>query len=143
MRETKVQINEQMQIAKSKEGKYLTFAFLERDHSLELEVVGWRQLHESDITYFKGIIHLWGNEIPVKQPLIFHDQDTATMCIVVFEYQEPFRHYFGIPFDGISNVLNLAEKDPATVTIVENEATDCFGGSQVQYNIVERVRIDE
>ena len=65
------------------------------------------------------------------------------MCIVVFEYREPVRHYLGTTFDSVSKVINLAEKDPATITIIENEAIDCFGGSQLQYNIVERVGIGE
>ena len=145
MKETVVQIDEQMQIAKSKEGKYLTFVFLEKDYGMELEVVGWTrfQVPVNKPENVMGVIHLWGNEIPVKRSIIFHDQYPATMCIVIFEYREPFRHYLGTTFDGISNVINLAEKGPATVTIVETEATDCFGGSQVQYNIVESVRINE
>ena len=144
MEETVVQIDEQMQIAKSKESKYLTFIFLERDHGLELEVVGWTRF-EPQINKAKDvreIVHLWGHGIPVIQ-VSDKARLTETMCIVVFEYREPFRHYFGITFDKVSNVINLAEKDPATVTIVETEATDCFGGRQVQYNIVESVRIDE
>ncbi len=116
-----------------------------KNYGSELEVVVWTRLQipankPADIM---GVIHLWGDEVPVKQPLIFHDQYPATMCIVVFEYREPFRHYLGAVVDAISNVMNIAEKDPATVTIVETEAIDCFGGSQVQYNIVERARIDE
>ena len=139
MKEIAVQIDEQIQITKSKESKYLTFAFLEKDHGLELEVVGWTRLQipVNKPENIMGVIHLWGNEIPVKQPPIFHDQNPATMCIVVFEYREPFRYCLGMPFDGISNVMNIAEKDPEIVTVVETEAVDCFGGSQVQYSIVE------
>jgi len=145
MKKISVQIDEQIQITKSKESKYLTFAFLEKDYGLELEVVGWTwlQIPVNKPENIMGVIHLWGNEIPVRQPLIFHDQDPATMCIVVFEYREPFRHYIGMPLDGISNVMNIAEKDPATVTIVETEAIDCFGDSQLQYSIVEGRRSNE
>ncbi len=145
MKETVTQIDGQMQIAKSKEGKYLTFALLEKIYGTELEVVGWTRLQipVNKPDNIMGIIRLWGDEVPVKQPLIFHGQYPATMCIVVFEHEEPFRHYLGTTFDCVSNVMAIVEKDPATVTITETEAIDCLGGCQVQYNIVEKVRIDE
>ena len=69
---------------------------------------------------------------------------TETTCIIIFEYTEsPYRHYRGKVVDAISNVMNIVGKDPATVTIVETETTDCSGGRQVQHNIVERLRINE
>lgn len=138
MKETITHIDEQTQIVKSKESRYLTFIFLEREHGLKLDVAGWTRFgvpaNKPENTM--GVIHLWGNEIPIIQiPGLTDLAETA--CIVIFEYSEPYRHYFGIVVDAISNVMNIIEKDPGTVSILETEALDCFGGRQSQYNIVE------
>ncbi len=143
MTRTAVQIDEQVQAARSKEGKYLTFAFLEKGHNkkLQLEVVGWAQfeVQPSKSGYTSGIVHLWGRKIPVKGPKILPGKDTAEMtdtaCIIIFKFSE---HYFGMVVNAISNVMNIAEKDPETVAVVETQIVDELGCGKVQYNIVER-----
>lgn len=146
MTKTAVQIDEQVQAAKSKEGKYLTFAFLEKgpDKKLELEVVGWTQLEvQSNKTgNIKAVVHLWGYEVPVGSPKTLAGTDTGEMtdttCIIIFEYSEPSKRYLGMVVDAISNVMNIAEKDPEISAIVETEIVDEFGYEQVRYNIVEQ-----
>lgn len=144
MKETVTQIDEQIQSSKSKQGKYLTFAFLENNHCLELEVVGWTQFQipENKSENTRGVVHLWGHEIPVIQTVGLINL-TETTCIIIFEFYEPCRHYQAILVDAIANVMSIAEKDPATVTIVETQAADCLGGTQVQYNIIKRPTIHD
>jgi len=140
---TAVQIDEQVQAARSKEGKYLTFAFLKKGHNkkLQLEVVGWAQFEvRSDKSEnVKRIVNLWGHEIPVMHPKTLSGRDTAgmtdTTCIIIFEYTE---NYLAMVFPTISRVMNIAEKDPETVAIIETKIVDELGSEQVQYSIVER-----
>lgn len=136
MKETVVQIDEQMQVAKSKNSKYLTFIFFERDHGLDLEVVGWTRFQEQTDVYgnVRGIVRLWEYEIPT---MLASNSTclTETSCIIIFEYSEPYRHYQGIVVDAFSNVMNIAEKDAASSAIIETEIEDQLGGKQIQYNI--------
>ena len=141
MTRTAVQIDERAQAAKSKEGKYLTFAFLGPDKKMELKAIGWTQfeVQPSKSGYTSGIVHLWGCKIPVKGPKILQGRDTAEMtdtsCIIIFEFSE---YYLGMVVNAISNVMILAEKDPETVAVVETQIVDELGCGKVQYNIVER-----
>lgn len=143
MTQTTVQIDEQVQAARSKEGKYLTFAFLDkgRNKKLQLEVVGWTQLEvRSDKSeHVKGIVNLWGHEILVIHPKTSSGRDTAEMtdttCIIIFEFSE---RYLGMAVPTISRVMNIAGKDPETVAIIETKIVDELGSEQVQYSIVER-----
>ena len=140
---TAVQVDEQVQAARSKEGKYLTFAFPEkgRNKKLQLEVVGWTQFEvwsdKSDNV--KGIVNLWGHEILVIHPKTLSGRYTAEMadttCIIIFEFSE---RYVGMMVNAISNVMNIAGKDPETMAVIETKIVDELGSEQVQYNIVER-----
>ncbi len=138
MRETVIQINEHIQAAKSKEGKYLAFIFLEGGQGLELEVLGWTRFKvpRSRLKNILGIVHLWGHEVPIIQRKDVAKL-TETTCVIIFEYPKPYKHYLGNVVDGIVNVMNIAEKDPATTTIIETEVEDQLGAKQVQYGIVE------
>ncbi len=143
MRQTVVQIDERVQAARSKEGKYLTFASLEKDHNkkLHLEVVGWVQLEvRSDKSEkVKWIVNLWGYEIPVVHSSTLSGRGTAeipdTACLIIFESS---KRYSGMAVNAISNVMNIAGKDPETVAIIETRIVDELGSEQVQYSIVER-----
>lgn len=113
-----MEIDERVQAAKSKEGKYLTFAFFEKDRGMKLEFVGWMQLSAQRAQpekhrCVKGIITPWGGGIPVIDLKFLHGRGlikmTDTSCIVIFEYSEPYKHYFGIVVEELSNVFNIAE----------------------------------
>jgi purine-binding chemotaxis protein CheW len=144
MTRTAVQIDEQVQAARSEEGKYLTFAFPEKGHDkkLQLEVVGWVQLEawSGKSENVKGIVKLWGHEILVVCPKTLSGRDTAEMadtaCIIIYEFSE---RYLGMVVDAISNVMNIAGKDPETVAIIETKIVDELGSEQLEYSIVERV----
>ncbi len=94
---TVTQIDREMQAAKSREGKYLTFAFLEKgsNKKWELEVAGWTELEAKWDKSGKmtGTVQLWGREIPVKgrgtSPCRDAFEMTSTACIVVFERSKP------------------------------------------------------
>jgi hypothetical protein len=109
------QINRQMQTAKSREGEHPAFAFFEKNHGMELEFVGWAKLKpQSDkADYIKGIVNPWGCEIPVIDIGILHGKGTTEMtdttCIVIFEHFEPYKYYFGMVVEEISNVINIAD----------------------------------
>ena len=34
---------------------------------------------------------------------------TGTTCIVIFEHSEPYKYYFGIVVEELSNVINIAD----------------------------------
>ena len=143
MTRTAVQIDERVQAARSKEGKYLTFAFLGKGHNkkMQLEIVGWTKLEvRSDKSeHVKGIVNLWGHEILVIHPKTSSGIDTAEMtdttCIIIFEFSE---RYLGMVVTAISRVMNIAGKDPETVAIIETRIVDKLGSEKVQYSIVER-----
>ncbi len=146
MIKTAVRIDEQLQVAKSKEGKYLTFLFQGNGHNnnMEMEVVGWTEFEvlSNKSENINGIVRLWGYEISVARPKILPGRNTAeitdTACIVIFEYSKPCKHYLGTVVDAILNVMSIAEKDPETLVIIETEIVDELGGEQVQYNIIEK-----
>lgn len=110
-----LQIGRQLQVARNKEGKYLTFAFFDKVHGMELEVVGWTRLrplpHKHDC--IKGIVNPWGCEIPVIDLRVLYGTGrtamTSTTCIVIFEHYESYKYYFGMVVEEISNVANIAE----------------------------------
>jgi len=113
-----MQVDKKMQVAKSKECNYLTFAFFEKEHGMELEFVGWTHLSAPGAQLgrhrcVKGLITPWGGGIPVIDLKFLHGKGSTEMtdssCIVIFEYSEPYRHYFGIAVEALSNVFNIAE----------------------------------
>ena len=109
------QMDRQVQTAKSKEGKYLAFAFFEKNHGMELEFVGWAKLkpQPDKADYIKGIVNPWGCEIPVIDLGVLYDKGatemTNTTCIVIFEHFELYKCYFGIVVEELSNVINIAD----------------------------------
>lgn len=115
MVETAIQMNGQLQVAESKEGKYLTFTFFEKDLGIKLEVVGWTKLrplpHKPD--YIRGAVNLWGCEIPVIDLRVLYGtgttEMTSTTCIIIFEHCELYKYYFGMVVEELSNVVNIAE----------------------------------
>jgi len=140
-----MQIDNEMQEAKSKEGKYLTFAVLKNslDKKFELEVVGWTDLKAmwNKSTKITGTVRLWGHEIPIKYIRISPGKGavemTSTACIIVFEYSEPRKHYLATVVDAISSVMVIAGKRPETVAVVETKTVDAIGNENVQFSIVE------
>jgi chemotaxis signal transduction protein len=113
--EAVMQLDRKVQAVKSKEGKYLTFSFLGKDRGLELEVIGWTQLlpQPARPDYIKGVISPWGSEIPVIDLRLLYGKGTTaltdTTCIVIFEHDEPYRYYFGMVVEELSNVVNIAD----------------------------------
>lgn len=138
------QIDMEVQAAKSSEGKYLTFAFMEKgpDERFELEVVGWTKLEakRDNSAGITGTIRLWGCEIPVRGLEVLPGRDTAAMpstaCIVVFEFSKRWKRYSGIIVRAISNVMVIAEKDPEAVAVVETKIADATGSEELQFGIV-------
>jgi len=109
------QIDGQIQAAKSREGKYLGFAFLEKDDGMKLEFVGWTKLtpQPDKPDYIRGVVNPWGCEIPVIDLRILYGKGTTelteTTCIVVFEHFEQYKYNFGIVVEELSNVINIAD----------------------------------
>jgi len=142
MIETVVRIDRSVQAVKSQEGKYLTFAFLEKDGAMQLEVVGWTSLQLQQ--YNSGIlqtVHLWDHEIPLKNLDAVmqygkNRQLTDTACILIFEYSEPHRKYLAILVDGISNVMTIAAKDASTAIVSETVTVDESGNRKFEYNLI-------
>lgn len=110
-----MQIDRQIQAAKSREGKYLGFAFLEEDDGMELEVLSWTKLtpQPNKPDYIRGVVNPWGCEIPVIDLRTLYGKGTTelteTTCIVIFEHSEPYKYYFGIVVEELSNVINIAD----------------------------------
>ena|GEM_PF-6182398 len=115
VKESVMQICRRMQTAKSKESKYLTFTFFEKDHGMGLEVVGWTELRPQldRPAYVKGVVNPWGCGVPVIDLRVLNGNGTtemtATTCIVIFECNEDYGYYFGIVVEELSNVMNIAE----------------------------------
>lgn len=103
----------QVQTAKSKEGKYIVFTFFEKNHGMELEVVGWTKLRQQPgkPDYIRGCVNPWMCEIPVIDLKILYGKGkiemTATTCIVILEHPGPYQCYFGIVVGELSNVINI------------------------------------
>ena len=115
MREAAIQIYRQLQAAKSKESKYLTFMFFEKDRGMELEVVGQTKLRPlpNKPDYIKGVVNPWGCEIPVIDLRVLYGKGTTeltqTTCIIIFEHCESYRYYFAMVVEELSNVINIAD----------------------------------
>ena len=92
----------------------LTFVIVEQAEQVELEVIGWKPLspQPDEPDYIKGMIPLRGAEIPVLDLEILtgagRTEMTQETCIVLLENPEPYKHYFGIVVEGLSNVINIA-----------------------------------
>ena len=106
-----------------------------------MEVVGWTELNERpDNPHIKGTVHLWEDDIPVKNSAA-SDAKTATKmpetaCIVVFKYTKPYEYYLAIAVDSISNVMNIAGKDPVSTASVETMVSGKLGQEQRKYETV-------
>jgi len=135
-------ITRSAQSAKSKEGKYLAFAFFERQGVLQLDVVGWTAFElKPENSGILGTVHLWGHEIPVKDiHRLLQDgeksQITATTCILIFEYSEPHKEYLAILVEEISNVMVIAEKEPSSAIVSETITIDESGNKKFEYHLI-------
>ena len=115
MTDRALQIDRQVQVTKSREGKYLSFGFFEKDYGTELEFLGWTELvpKPDKPDYIKGVVKPWECEIPVIDLRILYGkrptQMTDTTCIVIFEDSEPYRYFFGMVVGDLSNVINIAD----------------------------------
>ena len=141
MTKTVARITRSAQAAKRREGKYLTFAFFERDGAMQLDVVGWTTFQlNGDNSGIVGTVHLWGHEIPVKDHRLLQDGEKSqiadTTCIVVFEYSEPHKEYLAILVEEISNVMAIAEKDASTAIVSETVTTDESGNKEFEYHLI-------
>jgi purine-binding chemotaxis protein CheW len=115
MVEMVTQIERRLQTVQSKNGRYLTFTFLETKRGMELGVEGWTELKPlpDKPDYIKGVINPWGPEIPVidlralyrKRPTKL----TSTTCIIIFEHVEAYKYYFGMTVNDLSSVVNIAD----------------------------------
>ena len=109
-----IQSIRRIQTVRSKESKYLTFAFFEKDEGMQLKVLGWRKLKpESDKPdYVRGTVSPWGLEIPVIDLSALYKKGatkmTSTTCIVIFEHFVTYKYYFGLMVGCLSNVINIA-----------------------------------
>ena len=142
MTKTVARITRSAQASKSKEGKYLTFAFFERDGALQLDVVGWTPFElQPGNSGIVGMVHLCGREIPVKDlHRLLQDGEKSqiadTTCIVIFEYSEPCKEYLAILVEEISNVMAIAEKEPSTAIVSETITTDESGNKKFEYHLI-------
>jgi len=136
-----IQIDEQVQAAKSKEGRYLTFAFFEKGNGSELKVVGWTQprIWEGKPDTIIGLIKPWGHGIPVKKINYPRGTDITgmpeTTCIVIFEYHKPYKYYLAITAESIAHVMNIAEKDATATVITETMISNGHHDNQFEYRI--------
>ncbi|MHC4497726.1 MAG: chemotaxis protein CheW [Planctomycetota bacterium] len=105
----------EFQATESKNGKYLSFTFFEKNQGMELEVVGWTELTSRPDTpdYVRGVVNPWGCEIPVIDLRILYGKGTTgptdAMCIIIFEHTESYKYYFAIVVEELSNVINIAD----------------------------------
>ncbi|MHC4336924.1 MAG: chemotaxis protein CheW [Planctomycetota bacterium] len=115
MIQAKTQIDRQVQKTKSREGKYLAFAFLEKDTGMELEIVGWTKLRPKPDKpdYIRGVVNPWRCEIPIIDLGILYGKGATEIshsaCIVIFEHSDPYKYYFGTVVEELSNVINIAD----------------------------------
>lgn len=115
MTDVVIEFDKWQQASKNKKGECLTFAFFEKGHGMELELVGWTHLYpEPDKPdYFKGVIEPWGSKIPVIDLKILHGRGTTEItdrtCIVIFEHFEAYKYYFAMVVEDLSNVINIAD----------------------------------
>jgi len=110
-----LQIDGQVQTAKSKESEYIVFTFFEKNHGMELEFVGWTKLRPQPDKpdYIKGGVNPLSCEIPVIDLKILYGKGptemTASSCIVILEHPGPRKCYFGVVVDELSKVINIAD----------------------------------
>jgi chemotaxis signal transduction protein len=110
-----LQIDNQEQTAKRKEGEYLAFTFFEKSHGMELELAGWTKLglQPDKPDYIRGVVNQWGCEIPVIDMGILYGKGptemTPTTCIVILEQPEQREYYFGMVVAELSNIINITD----------------------------------
>jgi chemotaxis signal transduction protein len=110
-----LQIDNQEQTTKRKEGEYLAFTFFEKSHGMELELAGWTKLgpQPDKPDYIRGVVNAWGCEIPVIDLRILYGKGptemTPTTCIVILEQPEQHEYYFGMVVAELSNIINIAD----------------------------------
>jgi len=115
MLEAALHADAQKQTARSEESEHLTFTFFEKDHGMELEVVGLTKLRPgaSKPECIRGFVNPWGCEIPVIDLRSLYGKGrtrmTSTSCIIIFEHSESYKYYFGVMVEELSNVINIAE----------------------------------
>ena len=122
MTEALAQIDEQVQEARGKDGKYLTFALGQEEFGLEIlkvrEIIGYIDVTAIPQTpdYVQGVINLRGQVIPVVDLRAKFGMDTTERteetCIIVVEIAQNDRNVStGIVVDHVSEVLDIAEND--------------------------------
>ena len=110
-----LQIYNQEQIAKRKEGEYLVFTFFEKNYGMELELAGWTKLgpQPDKPDYIRGVVNPWGCEIPVIDLRILYGKGptemTPTTCIVILEQPEQREYYFGMVVAELSKIINITD----------------------------------
>ena len=148
MTRTAVQIDEQMQASKSKDGKFLTFVFSDhvRGKDTEFEVVGWTGIsvppNKPDIIH--GVVHLFGEEIRISNyscsPGYGGAEMPQTTCIVIFKRPPPYSNCRGMLFERIEDVMRITEQyneeSSLTGMVVEITHTDELRGKWLEYDIV-------
>jgi len=93
----------------------MTFAFVEKNGGNELEFVGWPALRvpQQKPRLIRGFVNPWGCEIAVVDlKALWSDRTTriaTSACIIIFEYVQVNKFYFGILVDELKNVINVAD----------------------------------
>ncbi|MHC4362096.1 MAG: chemotaxis protein CheW [Planctomycetota bacterium] len=106
---------EEYYATESKNGRYLSFTFFEKNHGMELEVLGWTELTSRPDApdYVRGVVNPWGCEIPVIDLRILYGKGAAVptdaMCIIIFEHTQSYEYYFAIVVEELSNVINIVD----------------------------------
>lgn len=113
-------INEKVNTARAKAGKYLTFALGVEEYGLEIlkvrEIIGYMETTSVPQMpdYVKGVINLRGQVIPVIDIRAKFAMDTAEVtdqtCIIVVEIDRDGSNFStGIVVDNVSEVLDIPE----------------------------------
>ena len=103
------------QVAQDRIGSYLTFNLTEKDEGIVLKFCGRMELRSlpGRPPFIKGAVNPWGCDIPIIDlQVLYHGRPTpmtTRACIVLFEYHEPHKCYFGTVVGNISSVLNIAD----------------------------------
>jgi len=105
-----------------KEGKYLTFTLANEEYGLEIlkvrEIIGYKEITAVPQTpcYFKGVINLRGQVIPVVDLRVKFGMETTDIteetCIIVVETGQGTRSFStGIVVDHVEEVLDIAAEN--------------------------------
>ncbi len=106
----------------NKEGKYITFTLCEQEYGIDIlkikEIVGMREIRTVPKTpdYYKGVIDLRGNVIPIIDLRLKFDMDQQEYhertCIIILQLDvgETIKQV-GVVVDAVSEVMDITASD--------------------------------